>query len=341
MYWMDIPEHFNDLVVGTYGRGIWILDDLTPLQQFTAAVKKSDMHLFNPKDAYRLQPVSMVMQFFKEASFGDDPPAGTSLHYWQSGEVKDSVSLVIAKENGDTVRTLKHKGKPGINRVWWDFKEDPSTALVLRTKPMYADWVELSDKRTRKSLVPPMSLLASPGKYTVSLNVGDEVQSQSFTLLKDPNTEGSTSDIEAQKELLDKIRVDYEAISKTVNEAEKIRRQLRDMLPMLSGDRADQVEKLDSVATALENQMIQLKHSGKGQDQIRLPGMLMEKLSYLASTVAIADFKPADQYVEVYQELHTEWVAVQQAWNQFKKEEVAAFQNTMKSASAGPLIIGK
>ncbi len=340
MYWMDIPEHFNDLVVGTYGRGIWILDDLTPLQQFTADVKKSKMHLFNPKDAYRLQPVSMVMQFFKEASFGDDPPAGTSLHYWQSGEVKDSVSLEIARENGDVIRTIKHKGKPGINRVWWDFKEDPSTALVLRTKPMYADWVELSEKRTRKSTVPPMSLLASPGTYMVSLKVGDEVQSQSFKLLKDPNTEGSLSDIAAQKELLDKIRLDYEAISKTVNEAEKIRRQLRDMQPMLTGDRADQVKNLDSVATALENKMIQLKHSGKGQDLIRLPGMLLEKLNYLANTVAIADFKPADQYVEVYEDLHAEWVAVEKAWNQFKKEEVATFQNSMGGDSTGPLIIG-
>ena len=93
------------------------------------------------------------------------------------------------------------------------------------------------------------------------------------------------------------------------------------------------------MATALENKMIQLKHSGKGQDQIRLPGMLMEKLSYLASTVAIADFKPADQYVQVYQELHAEWEVVLQAWNRFKKEEVTAFQNMMQSNSAGPLII--
>ena len=341
MYWMDIPEHFNDLVVGTYGRGVWILDDLTPLQQYTAEVQNSPIHLFNPKDAYRLQPVSMVMQFFKEASFGDDPPAGTSLHYWQSGELKDSVSLVIANENGDTIRTLKHKGKPGINRVWWDFKEDPSTALVLRTKPLYADWFQLSEKRTRKSLVPPMSLLANPGTYTVSLKVGDAVQSQSFTLLKDPNTEGSLSDIEAQKELLDKIWLDYEAISKTVNEAEKIRRQLKDMLPLLDSDRADQVQKLDSIATALENKMIQLKHTGKGQDPIRLPGMLMEKLNYLSSTVAVADFKPADQYVEVYQKLHAEWESVQQAWNQFKKEEIEVFQNTMQSNDVGPLILGK
>ena len=106
---------------------------------------------------------------------------------------------------GDTIRTIKHKGKPGINRVWWDFKEDPSTALVLRTKPRYASWFQLSEKRTRKALVPPMSLPASPGTYTVSVKVGDAVQSQSFALLKDPNTEGSLSDIKAQKELLDKI----------------------------------------------------------------------------------------------------------------------------------------
>lgn len=340
MYWMDIPTHFNDLVVGTYGRGIWILDDLTPLQQFTTEVEESVVHLFNPKDAYRLQSVSMVMQFFKEASFGDDPPRGTSLHYWQSEELADSVTIMIANEKGETIRTIKHKGKPGINRVWWDFREDPSTAIVLRTKPLFAPWVQLSEKRTRKSLVPPMSLLASPGTYTLSLKVGDIEQSQSLTLLKDPNTEGSLSDIDAQKELLDKIRLDYEAISRSVNEAEKIRRQLKDMLPMLTGEKAQQVQQLDSMATALENQMVQLKHTGKGQDAIRLPGMLMEKLNYLASTVGIADFKPADQYVEVYQQLHEEWKRLQKAWDQFKKEEMAAFQNKMQNNAVGPLIFG-
>lgn len=340
MYWMDIPTHFNDLVVGTYGRGIWILDDLTPLQQFTTEVEESVVHLFNPKDAYRLQSVSMVMQFFKEASFGDDPPRGTSLHYWQSEELADSVTIMIANEKGETIRTIKHKGKPGINRVWWDFREDPSTAIVLRTKPLFAPWMQLSEKRTRKSLVPPMSLLASPGTYTLSLKVGDIEQSQSLTLLKDPNTEGSLSDIDAQKELLDKIRLDYEAISRSVNEAEKIRRQLKDMLPMLTGDKAQQVQQLDSMATALENQMVQLKHTGKGQDAIRLPGMLMEKLNYLASTVGIADFKPADQYVEVYQQLHEEWKRLQKAWDQFKKEEMAAFQNKMQNNAVGPLIFG-
>ncbi len=341
MYWMDIPEHFNDLVVGTYGRGIWILDDLTPLQQYTTAVAQSSVHLFNPKDAYRLQPVSMVMQFFKEASFGDDPPTGTSLHYWQSAEMEDSVSLEIADEAGEIVRTIKHKGKPGINRVWWDFKEDPTSAVVLRTKPLYAPWYPLDAKRTRKSLVPPMSLMASPGTYTVTMKVGEVAQSQRFELKKDPNSEGSLADISAQKELLDKVRTDFEEISLAVNEAERLRRQLRDMMPMVSGDILMDIKALDSVATTVENQMIQLKHTGKGQDAIRLPGMIMEKLGYLAMTIAVADFKPADQYVEVYEKLHAEWLRVQETWTQVKKEKVATLQNKMKENEVGPLILGE
>ncbi len=341
MYWMDIPEHFNDLVVGTYGRGIWILDDLTPIQQFTDEVAGATAHLFDPKDAYRLQPVSMVMQFFKEASFGDDPPAGTSLHYWQSADMEDSVTLTIANEAGETIRTIKQKGKPGINRVWWDFKEDPTTKIVMRTKPIYADWYPMKDDRTRDALVAPMSLMASPGTYTVTMKAGDIEQTQSFQLLKDPNTEGSLSNINEQKALLDKIRDDFEEMSIAVNEAEKLRRQLRDMMPMIEGDVLRDVQALDSVATSVENQIIQLKHTGKGQDAIRLPGMIMEKLSYLAMTVAIADFKPADQYVEVYEKLHAEWLEVQKAWEKVKNEEVNSMRDTMKENQVGPLIFGE
>jgi len=282
----------------------------------------------------------MVMQFFKEPSFGDDPPSGTSLHYWQLNEIEDSVSLVIANEAGKVVRTLKHKGKPGINRVWWDFKEDPTTKLKLRTKPIYAPWYPLDDNRQRKSLVAPLSLMASPGNYSVTLKTGDFEQTQSFQVVKDPNTEGTLNDIAQQKELLDKIRVDFEEMSLIVNEAERLRRQLKDLAPMVSDDMSSKILAVDSMVTAVENQLIQLKHTGKGQDAIRLPGMLLEKLNYLAGTIAIADFKPADQYVEVYEKLHSEWLEVQKAWQNVLENDVASLENAMKENQVGPLIIG-
>ena len=51
-YWLTVQPHFNDLVVGTYGRGHWILDDITPIQQLTDEVLASDVHLFDPRPAY-------------------------------------------------------------------------------------------------------------------------------------------------------------------------------------------------------------------------------------------------------------------------------------------------
>jgi len=339
MYWMDIPKHFNDLVVGTYGRGIWILDDLTPLQQFSDDVASQPLHLFDPKDAYRLQPVAMVMQFFKEPSFGDDPPKGTSLHYWQSEEMEEGVTLEISNAEGELVRTIEHEGTPGINRVWWDFREDPTTELKLLTKPIYADWYPMKEDGTREPTVKPLSLKASPGVYTVTLRAGDVEQSQSFELLKDPNTEGSLEDIAEQKALLDRIRADFEAMSVAVNEAESLRRQLRDLMPLMDEAMLEQLEAVEEAVTGVENRIIQLKHTGKGQDAIRLPGMLMEKLEYLAQTVAIADFRPADQYVEVYEELHGEWLEVQQAWDQVMTGDVESLRDAMRERDVGPLVV--
>ena len=57
-YGLFIQEHFNDLVIGTYGRGFWILDDLGPVQQLNDTVVASAAHLFEPRDAYRFRPVT-------------------------------------------------------------------------------------------------------------------------------------------------------------------------------------------------------------------------------------------------------------------------------------------
>lgn len=347
MYWLDIPEHFNDLVVGTYGRGIWILDDISPIQQWTNKVASSDIHLFDPKDAYRFHPVSSNMQFFPEASSGEDPPAGASMHYWLSEEkaeaTKDKTILKITNAEGDTIRTLKHKGKSGLNRIWWDLKDDPTTEIVLRTKPEYAPWIELSEKRTRKSLNPPLSNLVPPGTYEVHLMKDGAVhQTQSLVVLKDPNSEGGVEDIRMQLELLDKIKTDYEEISIEINKAERIRRQLRDLKSILTEETKEiskELSVVDSTVTELENRMIQLKHTGTGQDMIRLPGMLVEKLGYLSSAVGTADFKPADQHEAVFDQLHKEWDAVKKEWQQCLEGPVKKLISTLRDKEVGTLIV--
>ncbi|NIM51985.1 MAG: sialidase, partial [Gemmatimonadales bacterium] len=123
MYWIVVQEHFNDLVVGTYGRGFWILDDITPLQQLTADVAASDAHLFAPRPAYRFRPITAPMSMFDDWSAGENPPYGASLNYWLAQEPDAEVKIRIMDASGDTIRTLEGTKHAGINRVWWNLRD--------------------------------------------------------------------------------------------------------------------------------------------------------------------------------------------------------------------------
>ena len=73
VYGLVVQEHFNDLVVGTYGRGYWILDDISPMQQLTDAVTSSAVFLFEPRDAYRFRPTTEPMIMLEDQTDGEDP----------------------------------------------------------------------------------------------------------------------------------------------------------------------------------------------------------------------------------------------------------------------------
>jgi len=304
MYWLDIQEHFNDLVIGTYGRGIWILDDISPLQQLTSKVASSKAHLFAPKPVYRFQPTSMTMQFFPEPSFGKNPPFGASINYWLK-EKNDSIKLIIKDQEGKVVRTLKKKGKPGINRVWWNLRGEPTEKIVMRTEPQYADWYDMGKKRTRKSAIPPLSILVPPGKYTVELAMGEENFSQTIEVLKDPHSEGSMDDILAQTAMMEQIYKELNDLTAEINKIERIKRQLLDLKVILKTqkDKKEIIAAIDKIYdefVALEGKMTQLQITGTGQDDVRYPSRLAERLAYLATVVPVADFKPTDQDAEVH-----------------------------------------
>lgn len=345
MYWIDIPEHYNDLVVATYGRGIWILDDITPLQQLTEEVTMAESHLFKPKPAYRFQPVTSSMQLFPEASSGQNPKYGASLHYWMK-EVSDTikVNMHITNEEGDTIKTLKQKPQQGLNRVVWDLKGEPTTQILMRTQPQYAEWFPLDKKRTRKGTVAPFSILSPPGNYTVHLSIDTISFTQSIEVLKDPYSEGSLDDIMTQTEMMEVLYSDMNSIAETINEIEIIRRQLLDLKSTMRATKKDPdlISELDTAHTSLvdlENKMTQLMHTGKGQDAVRYPARLVERIQYLAQTVAISDFAPADAYVEVHSLLKERMTTYIDEFETLKTTQLTRLMDKLTAASIGTIIL--
>ena len=351
MYGIVVQERFNDLVIGTYGRGFWILDDVTPLQQLTAEVAASPAHLFSPREAWRFRPVSEEFSMSDDQSDGENPPYGASISYWLRDGVDGPVSLEIADASGETVRELAGTGQAGVNRVWWDLRGEPIRDIRLRTKPMHADDFELGEERERPfpgglfGGPGPSALLQKPGTYTVTLHLdGVEAEGAAMTreleVLKDPHSEGSEEEIAEQFGMLTELRSSADSAAALVNAVESVRRQLLDVADALreraDGDDHDGLDTLAEAADSLEARFVeaeeglfQLRATGTGQDGIRYPTRLMERLNYLMSAVSVADFRPTDSAVEVKVILEERLARIAGEISRLMEEDLAEFNSRL------------
>jgi hypothetical protein len=121
---------------------------------------------------------------------------------------------------------------------------------------------------------------------------------------KDPNTAGTEGDIQAQTRLLGEIRDDVSAATDLINQAEIVRAGLaheRDLSPDDEAGRALKTKamELDKKIAALESRLFNMTATGRGQDQLRFPSQLFEKLLHLAEVVSTNDFAPTDQEIAV------------------------------------------
>ncbi len=347
VYWIVVQERFNDLVLGTYGRGFWILDDITPLQQLTREVVEADARLFEPRPAYRFRPVTGPMTMFDDPTAGEDPPEGASLGYWLKEAPEGEVKLRIRNGRGEVVRTLDGKKEPGVNRVWWDFRGEPTTEVRLRTSPLYADWVKPGDEGWRPYPgAGRIRVLQPPGRYTVELEVGGEVvDTRELEVLKDPNSEGTEADIAAQTAMMVRLWEDVNRAAGMVNRLEWMRRQLQDLRPALKELAEDEAlaaaaDSLHDALTAVEEKLIQMRLTGKGQDGVRWPTKLLGRLTYLAGTVEVADFPPTDQAREVQALLEERLAGVESELKALVADRVAAFNARLRNRGLGAVITG-
>ena len=344
VYGLYVQEHFNDLVVGTYGRGFWILDDLSPLQQLTESVRGTEAHLFEPRDTYRFHNRTSAMTMPNDPSAGENPTYGTPINYWLGSEPSGSVTIRIENSSGETIRTLSGTSKVGLNRIHWDLRSEPSTEVRLRTKPLYADWVDLGPDGWRSG-GGQITILEPPGEYTVVLSTGTTTQSQSLTVMKDPNSEGSAADVAEQVALLRVMQADAAAAAETANEIEWVRKQLDDLEELL--EERGETELLDAsgelmgTLIAVEEKLVQLWETGTGQDQVRWPVKALGRLTYLARNVATSDFPPTDQQRAVYEILKERLEAAAEELEGLRLNTLPAFNRLLQQRGLSPVNGGR
>ncbi|HWP37780.1 MAG TPA: hypothetical protein VNL18_09555 [Gemmatimonadales bacterium] len=334
VYWMEIQEHFMDLVIATYGRGWWIMDDITPLQQLTPQVLAADAHLFELKPAYRFRPVTPHMGSSDDPVAGQGPPYGASINYWLKSAPEGDVTITIADASGQTVRTLRGTKNVGINRVMWDLRDEPTPEVRLRVSPVYAPYVQIPPEGRPAPMTQRLSILQPPGTYTVKLMVDGREYARQLIVRKDPNSAGTEADIAQQVALLGEIKRNTAETADMLNRIETIRWQLQNTA-RVAGDAGNREAKaaVDSVEQKfidLEWELHQIMVTGRGQEDIRYPHKLIQKLVYLAGGVATADFPPTTQAREVHAELTQRLAGYRARFDQLVRQDLATLNETLR-----------
>jgi hypothetical protein len=169
----------HDLVVGTHGRAIHLLDDIRPLRELALdpALRRAPVHLFTPPPAY-LRGVSAVdgYHFAADALFqGETRPLGALLTYSVGeGLAEGQATLEILNASGDVVRTLHGPTSQGMHRLTWDMREEAPEVP------------ETGGGGRSFRLAGPEVL---PGSYLVRISVGGITSSRDLEVLPDPRVE--------------------------------------------------------------------------------------------------------------------------------------------------------
>ena len=322
-------------MVATYGRGFWILDDVTPLQQLTPEVTARAAHLFAPRSAYRFRAVEAPFAPVTDPMVGDNPPYGASLNYWLGDASDDSVTIRILDGSGRAVRALKGPARKGVNRVTWDLAFERSTEARLRTSPLYAPDVVVGAEGIPSPSVGRVAMLAPPGRYTVELTAGGTTTTQPLDVLKDPNSTGIAAAITAQAELSRSLTADLERAVGMINRIERLRSQLVTLRAVGDSGVGSAADSLDRKLLDVEERLTQLRITGRGQDLIRYPAQIAEKLVYLINDIGGSDEAPTQSQREVGTLLSGRLADVQTAFDRVMTAEVAPF------AKAHGLVIGR
>lgn len=297
----DLTIKNDNLIAATQGRSFWMIDDLTPLHQLSDAVAGSDFHLYQPMPSYRMNGGSGR----PSKTEGQNHPGGVMVHYYLKEKPADSVAVKIAfyEMDGDLIKEFstdakersdqidKEELKAGGNRYVWNMRYPDAKdfkGMIL--------W--------GGSMAGPQAV---PGKYKVKLTVGEESQEQEFEILKDPRSESTIADLQAQFDFVQGINDKVTESHQAIIDIRDAREQMKSLSERMKSqeDSEDIMEKIKSIQktlTEVEEKLYQTKNRSR-QDPLNFPIKLTNKLAAVKSLSDYGDFAPTEQSKQVRKEL--------------------------------------
>jgi len=364
----DIYVHNDDLVAATHGRSFWILDDLSPLQQYNSDFAKDDVHLYSPQTAVRAEFGGGFSGGGGE--IGQNPPSGAVIYYSlktgikkpegkKDGEAQADggpkaapIKMEILDSKGQVIRKYPPKlqpsdetpgeeggfGRPqlralsseaGLNRFVWDLQYEESSRV-----PHSPLWGGNTDG--------PVAL---PGDYQVKLTVQGKSYTAPLEIKPDPRVKAAQADLEKQFDLRLKIRDRVTQAHDTINEIRDIRAQINALNKRLEGQPqakavAEAGKQLDKKMTEVEEVLVQTK-AKSNQDVLNYPIRLNNYLVALGRVVESADGAPTQASYDVFNMLSRQLDEQLAKWREILNTDVPVYDAVVKNQNVPAVILAK
>lgn len=352
---VDIEIRHGDLIVGTRGRGVWILDDLNPVRELSQPVRAAAMQLFTSKPALRLR------KNYRWSDQGqlEDAAEGAQISYWLKDEIKDPpaptkpvpLTLEIRDANGTLIRTLSSIAKParwpeddadqpekspdpaltrsqGINRIVWDLKHE-GARLPEHMK------VDAGD--------PEDGALVLPGSYALRLIHGSTVAVGNIEVGADPQSTASVQEMQAALAFQLEVRTALNQTADAIDLVRAARAQAADLLARL----ADTETTVRQAAQAVLDQSDAIEarlHNPKAEvvyDILSFPGgaQLYSQLSPIYAFALHSDRPPPQGQREYFAELLLQLQQLLSETTALRQTPIAALENALLAAHIPRLIL--
>ncbi len=244
--WIKVSRTYHDVIVSTYGRGIYALRDITRLEQSDRVAEDAGLFAYDPRPGIR---------FARNGT--------AEFLYTLRGAPSDPVRVEILDSNGAVLRTMSTPGRAGLNRATWDLRHDGPAQVKLRT--VAPDNPFIWDEPRFSGGVRPVlhwgiagaqraGPLASPGRYAVRITSDDRTATKPFDVVKDPSIPASDADLALSTMTQARIRDGLNTTADIANRIEIMRKQIEEHLAAQRGNRD-----LERALRALDEKMLSVE----------------------------------------------------------------------------------
>ncbi len=353
----DLVVHNDDLVVGTHGRGFWILDDVTPLRQLTAETSRAPAFLFKPQAAIRFRrSTNTDTPLPPEEPMGQNPPDGAIVDYWLAAAAAAPVTLEVLDASGKVVRRYSSADQPapvnekelraplywvrpaqrlsaaaGMHRFVWDLHHEP-LAATQRDYPIAAV--------PHDTPAEPLGPRALPGQYSVRLTANGQTLTQALTVKMDPRVTTSAEGLRRQFEVEVGIADTLQRVSDALRQVRALRAQAV-QLHEHAGAAAEPLSAFEAKLRQLEGGGGRgfgppaAAAAGEGPSLSSLSG----SLGGVYGAVDTSDVEPTEQALAAFRDLGQEVDAALRRWHQICTADLPALNEQLRKAGLRELAV--